>query len=372
MTRRRTILVSLAIAVAGAISILSFMKLWRPFGGRVEGARLARVRSSPNWRDGKFRNLVKTNKLDPGSVWRTLYLQFAGGGVRSPVAPIPIHRTSADELRKPSALRAVWIGHASVLVDIDGMRILTDPIWSERCSPFESMGPRRFHPPPISLADTGKVDAVLISHDHYDHLDMKTIQALTPRGTIFFVPLGIGAHLERWDVPPAQIRELDWKDQSQLGSLKIVALPARHYSGRRVMNGDETQWASWAVIGPSHRVYFSGDTGFFESMNDIGTSFGPFDLTLIKIGAYGPTWLDIHMDPEHAVQTHIAVQGKVMMPVHWGTFNLAYHDWWEPADRLVKAATGRITFVVPRPGEVIEPPVVPPLDPWWRQQGSSP
>jgi L-ascorbate metabolism protein UlaG (beta-lactamase superfamily) len=356
----------LAIAVSAVAAIALFMRSWIPFGGSIEGDRLARIQRSPNWRNGKFRNLVPTSMLSNGGLWRSLYQQFSGREKRNPDRPIPIERLSASALGAPQSLRAVWIGHSSVLVDIDGMRILTDPVWSERCSPFQSIGPKRFHPPPIALDDVGKIDAVVISHDHYDHLDMQTIQSLSPRGTMFFVPLGIGAHLERWGVPKGQIRELDWHEEARLLGLRFVSLPARHYSGRRIADRDETEWASWAVIGPSHRLFFSGDSGTFDEFREIGATYGPFDLTLIKIGAYGDTWPDIQMTPEEAVETDLAVRGKFMIPVHWGTFNLAYHDWYEPADRFEKAATGRIAFAIPRPGAIVDPKRPPAIEPWWR------
>jgi L-ascorbate metabolism protein UlaG (beta-lactamase superfamily) len=356
----------LTIAVSGVAAIALFMKSWSPFGGRIEGDRLARIQRSPNWRNGKFRNLVPTTMLSNGGLWRSLYLQFSGREKRNPDRPIPTERLASGGLGAPQDLRAVWIGHSSVLVDIDGMRILTDPVWSERCSPFQWIGPKRFHPPPIALDEVGKIDAVVISHDHYDHLDMQTIQALSPRGTMFFVPLGIGAHLERWGVPKGQVRELDWHEEARLRGLRFVSLPARHYSGRRIIDGDETEWASWAIIGPSHRLFFSGDSGYFDEFREIGAKYGPFDLTLIKIGAYGDTWPDIQMTPEEAVETDLAVRGKFMIPVHWGTFNLAYHDWYEPADRFEKAAAGRIAFAIPRPGAIVDPQQPPAIEPWWR------
>ncbi|MGZ8831821.1 MAG: MBL fold metallo-hydrolase [Thermoanaerobaculia bacterium] len=366
---RRGLFVSLVIAVAGVGAAWTGSKFWKPLGGRATGPRLDRIRASPHWKDGKFRNLIRTNKLAPGSFWRIIYKQFAGHEIRNPVAPIPINRLTAGDIgaRASEGLRAVWIGHATVLADIDGMRIVTDPIWSERCSPLQSAGPKRFHPPPIDLSEVGRVDAVVISHDHYDHLDMRTIQTLSGRGAVFIVPLGIGAHLERWDVPPPQIRELDWNERAQLGPLTFVALPARHYSGRGVTDSDATLWASWAIIGPMHRIYFSGDTGFFDGLRDIGASLGPFDLTLIKIGAYAKEWPEIHIDPEEAVAVHEAVRGKVMLPIHWSTFNVGYHDWFEPAERLVKAGSRRISFVVPRPGEIVDPAHVGEVERWWRQ-----
>ena len=284
--------------------------------------------------------------------------QFLGTEQRVPQRQIPVvTRSSSDYERGPaSALRATWIGHASTLVEIDGRRVLTDPIWSTRCSPSTWAGPKRFHPPPLSLAELPNIDIAVISHDHFDHLDMATVEALAARGTRFVVPLGVGAHLEVWGLSAAQIIELDWNETAEVAGLKVTATPARHYSGRNPLYRDNTLWASWVVKGPNHRFFFSGDSGYFNGFKDIGAEHGPFDLTLIKIGACDVTWLDIHMTPEEAVQTNSDVRGKLLLPVHWGTFNLAFHAWNEPADRVVAAArSAGAPLVVPRPGEFVEP-----------------
>jgi L-ascorbate metabolism protein UlaG (beta-lactamase superfamily) len=233
-------------------------------------------------------------------------------------------------------------------------------------SPSTLLGPKRFFAPPIALMDLPPIDAAVISHDHYDHLDMRTVCFLAARGTVFAVPLGIGAHLERWGVPEERRVELDWGESVDVGGLRLEACPARHYSGRLYF-GDPTLWASWAILGPRHRVFFSGDSGYFEEFRRIGERLGPFDLTLAKIGAYGTTWPQIHMTPEEAVRAHGDVRGAVLLPVHWGTFNLAYHDWREPAERVVAAAADRgARLVVPRPGESVEPARASEPITWWR------
>lgn len=356
--------VTLAVLVVAILGVAIGMRLWPPLGGRIEGARLERVRRSPQWRDGEFRNRVPSSTMLPGTLGKTLRMQFFGDEVRTPPTAIPVQRPALAP-KAGEGLRAVWAGHSSVILDIDGHRVLTDPIWSERCSPFQSVGPRRFHPPPLPLEKLGHVDAVVISHDHYDHLDMDTIRTLSARGATFFVPLGVGAHLERWGVPAAQRKELDWNERARIGALEIIALPSRHFSGRRGVDAYETLWATWAIVGPSHRVFFSGDTGWFDAFAEIGRTLGPFDLTVIKIGAYGPTWPDIHVNPEQGVAMHLAVRGKLMLPVHWGTFNLAYHDWNEPPERLIRAAAGRIAFVLPRPGDVVDVRSPQPVTRWW-------
>jgi L-ascorbate metabolism protein UlaG (beta-lactamase superfamily) len=258
------------------------------------------------------------------------------------------------------------MGHASSLLEIDGHRILIDPMWSARCSPFVHIGPRRFYPPPIALADLPALDAVVLSHDHYDHLDFATVQRLAHTGVRFVTSLGVGAHLDAWGVAAERITELDWEETTEVAGLQITALPARHFSGRRFRDTNTTLWSSWSIAGRTHRVFYSGDSGYFDGFRDIGIRYGPFDLTLMAIGAYGPTWPDVHMTPEEAVHAHRDVRGHVLMPVHWGTFNLAFHGWQEPADRLLATAQGTdLVLVMPRPGERVEPTTPSPVERWW-------
>jgi L-ascorbate metabolism protein UlaG (beta-lactamase superfamily) len=339
------------------------------FGGVLEGARLERARRSPQFDGTKFVNSLPTQMLEPGSTWEMIRHQLFGQEERVPNRTLPVVARSAADYATPpaSGLRATWMGHASTLVEIDGHRILTDPVWSERASPSTLVGPRRFHPPPIPLQDLPPIDLVIISHDHFDHLDMATVQALAARGARFAVPLGVGAHLEAWSIPAAQISELDWGERVQVGDLELVATPARHYSGRNPLRRDRTLWASWVVKGPRHRVFFSGDSGYFDGFQAIGRAHGPFDLTLIKIGACDRTWQEIHLSPEEAVRAHQDLGGRLLLPVHWGTFNLAFHAWNAPPEEAVAAAAARgVAIVVPRPGQWVEPADPPPVDGWWR------
>jgi L-ascorbate metabolism protein UlaG (beta-lactamase superfamily) len=341
-------------------------------GGRVTGARLARARQSPQFEHDRFRNTEPSTAPRPSNR-EMARRQFFGKEQRQPLAPVPVVRRSASDYATApaSGLRATWIGWASVLVEIDGHVVLTDPVLSERCSPSTLVGPKRFHAPPIALAELPHVDVVVISHDHYDHLDMATVRTLAAKGTHFAVPLGIGAHLERWKVPAAQIHELDWRQTVQLNGLSLTSTPARHYSGRNPLHGNETLWSSWVIAGPRHRVFFSGDSGYSPHFAAIGSTYGPFDLTLIKIGASDPTWAEIHMTPEEAIRTHQDVRGRVMLPVHWATFNLAFHPWREPPDRALAAARkAGVTIVIPRPGELVEPEAgLPTQELWWASAG---
>ena len=366
----RRLIVALAVVAAAALLILLRSTEWlASLGGRVTGARLDRARHSPEFRDGQFHNAQPT-RMATGSYRDMARRQFFGPEQREPRGPVPVVQRVAGDYATPpaSGLRATWIGWASVLLEIDGRVVLTDPVWSERCSPSTLVGPKRFHAPPIPIDALPHVDVVIISHDHYDHLDMPSVRTLAARGTQFAVPLGIGAHLERWGVASSQIHELDWNETFALNELSVTATPARHYSGRNPLHGNETLWSSWVVKGPRHRIFFSGDSGYSPAFAAIGAEHGPFDLALIKIGASDPTWAEIHMTPEEAVQVNRDVRSRVMLPVHWCTFNLAFHAWRDPVDRAVAAAAQNgVHIVVPRPGEFVDPSgVTTATQAWWR------
>jgi L-ascorbate metabolism protein UlaG (beta-lactamase superfamily) len=233
---------------------------------------------------------------------------------------------------------------------------MIDPVFSEYASPFWGIGPRRFHTPPIALVDLPNIDAVMISHDHYDHLDIRTIQHLSAKGSHFFVPLGVGAHLEEWGVPESRIVELDWWASAEIGDLTMTCTPAQHYSSRGIFDYKATFWSSWSIAGPKHRVFYSGDTGFSDHFQLIGNQLGPFDLSIMRIGQYGPgaSWIYSNMSPEDAVQAHLDIRANRMLPVHWGTFNIAFHDWDEPIRRAVEAAKENgVDLATPRAGEIV-------------------
>ncbi len=355
-----------AVLAAAGCGVLSQPQ----FGALMTGARLERAKANPQYRDGRFVNLQPETPTSFGTMVGYLARQFSGDEVRVPPAPLPVLAVDPAALAAAppaSGLRAFWIGHASVYVEIDGLRLLLDPVFAERVSPI-AIGPKRFHPPPIALADLPRIDAVLISHDHYDHLDMETVRVLAARGTRFFVPLGIGAHLERWGVPLAQIEEMEWWQRKTLGGVEFVCTPTRHYSGRSLGDRSATLWSSWSVLGPRHRFFYSGDTGYGTHFQEIGSRLGPFDLAFVKIGAYGPgqSWIDIHMPPEEAVQANRDVGAKRMFPVHWSTFNLAYHDWDEPVRRAVAEArrTG-VELVTPKLGEWVDADRAFASTSWW-------
>jgi L-ascorbate metabolism protein UlaG (beta-lactamase superfamily) len=272
----------------------------------------------------------------------------------NPASEIPL--TTPEVPETPADLAVTWFGHASALIELDGHRILVDPIWSQRCSPSQLVGPARLHPNPVKLEDLPEVDVIVISHDHYDHLDKDTILSLTrTQEAPFFVPIGVGAHLQRWGVPSDRIEELDWNQSEQVGGVTVTCTEARHFSGRGLVR-NTTLWASWAFTGMSHRVFFGGDSGFTQRFSDIGRTHGPFDLTLLPIGAYDERWPDIHMTPEEAVAVHTLLcrnpQSGTLIPIHWATFNLAFHPYTEPVERLLAAVSeADVTVRVPQPGQ---------------------
>lgn len=307
--------------------------------------------------------------LRKGTALPTMNEYLFGGQRRAPHAPLP-SLSPLDGWARPieAGLRATWLGHSTVLLEVDGRRVLTDPVWGERASPMRFAGPKRFQPVPVALAALPALDAVIISHDHYDHLDLPTILELARRDVPFVTALGVGAHLEAWGVPPDRITELDWWEAHELrGGLSITAAPSQHFSGRTVGARNSTLWSSFVVRGSKHAIFFSGDTGLTPEYQEIGARLGPFDLVMLEVGAFHPAWGDIHLGPENALEALSLLGGGIFLPVHWGTFNLGLHAWDEPAETLLELAPKRgARLVMPRLGEPIEPAHVERIEPWWR------
>ena len=358
---------SVIVVALSALAVV-LLHVWPALGAEPSGERLSRMRGSPHWSAGRFANeqplwtntrsgLMRVFESTPGDV---------------PDAPVLV-LNGGKALRNPatSGLRVTWFGHSSTLLEIDGVTVLIDPLWSERASPLSWIGPKRWYPPPVALRELPRVDVVMISHDHYDHLDRATITAMAAMANwspTFVTPLGVGASLERWGIPAAHIVELEWWQSTRVGSLEIIATPARHASGRISPQSDVTLWAGYAFLGTQHRVWYSGDTGFHSALEEIGQRFGPFDVTLIEAGQYDKDWPDWHLGPEQAVEAHRLVRGKRMIPVHWGLLNLAHHSWTEPVERVLVAAKCRnVDVLVPRPGESIEPAHSSARVRWWTE-----
>lgn len=262
-----------------------------------------------------------------------------------------------------------WFGHSSSLIRLDGKLLLLDPVFEVYSSPFKLGGKRYSKKMPIEIEDLPDIDAVLISHDHYDHLEERSIKKLRNKVKKFLVPLGVGSHLESWGINPERIVELDWWEEADFYGLKFRCTPAKHSSGRGLFNQDSTLWCSWIIEGKHTKMFFSGDSGYGPHFQEIGVKYGPFDLTLIEAGQYDNNgWWTLHMLPEETIQAHIDLRGKTLLPIHWGAFTLAIHDWDEPIERVLKAASERnIIVAAPRIGETVEiGSSKVPLDPWWR------
>jgi L-ascorbate metabolism protein UlaG (beta-lactamase superfamily) len=360
--------------LAGAAGLTAAVALGRAARGipTAIGASPARMQTaadaSPHGKDGRFANTEPGSVLTQVSTATIVRRMLTRGDGGRPSGPVPL--VPGAPLGPAGAMAVTWFGHSSVLIEIDGHRVLADPMWGERASPSRTLGPRRMHPAPTGLDRLPDLDAVLISHDHYDHLDLPTVRALCALSSApFVVPVGIGAHLRKWGVPAARIIELDWGGSTRVGELTLTCVECRHFSGRSLTR-NTTQWSSWAVTGPAHRAYFGGDTGYTAAFARTGAALGPFDLTLLPIGAYADLWPEIHMTPEEAVRAHIDLGGERLVPVHWATFNLGFHAWAEPVRRLMSAAAADdVHIALPRPGQRIDLTAPDPISDWWSALG---
>ena len=350
----------------------------KSLGKRASGARLERMQDSPLWTGQTFRNVHPglPGLRDPAVPMPSISDFLCGGTRRTPRGPLPSLDPRNSWSKEPdTGLRATWLGHSTVLIEIDGFRVLTDPVWGSRASPSTLVGPKRFQPVPVPLSAMPSIDLVVISHDHYDHLDYLTICELALMGVPFVTSLGVGAHLEAWGVPAERITELDWWQSHTLpgSELTVTAAPSQHFSGRGLKDRNATLWSSMVVCTSKHSVFFSGDTGLTTEYATIRERLGPFDLIMLEVGAFHPSWGDIHLGPANALEAHALLGGGAFLPVHWGTFSLAMHAWDEPAETLVALGAKRgAQLVMPRLGEPVEPVRVESVTPWWRSVDTQP
>jgi L-ascorbate metabolism protein UlaG (beta-lactamase superfamily) len=334
------------------------------------------MKASPRWAGEGFRNMhpILAGLRDPNVPMPTLTEFLCGGERRVPGQPLPSVSPLEDWRRRPdSGLRATWLGHSTVLIEIDGLRVLTDPVWGPRASPLVLAGPKRFQPVPVTLSAMPPVDLVVISHDHYDHLDYPTIRTLAKAEVPFVTSLGVGAHLEAWGVASGRITELDWWESHELpkGGLTVSAAPSQHFSGRTPRSRNATLWSSFVIRGARHAVFFSGDTGLTTEYQAIRARLGPFDLVMLEVGGLHPSWGDMHLGPENALKALALLGGGAFLPVHWGTFSLAMHAWDQPAEALLALAPKiSARLLMPRLGAPIEPARAMQIEPWWREVDS--
>ncbi len=339
----------------------------------TDDSRLKRIQASPRFRDGQFRN---TNRVEMMQNPMTLGMvaDFAlGGAKRRPPAALPIWTDTQACLARPpdSGLRVTWLSHSTVLLEVDGVRLLTDPVWGNRASPLSFAGPLRFHPMPLQLHELGRIDAIVLSHDHYDHLCAETWRKLALgacpgwSGQVV-TALGVGAHLTALGIPAEHITELDWGEGTRVGEVELIATPAQHFSGRGLGDRNRTLWMGVAIRGPRHRVFFSGDTGPTEEHIDVAASLGPFDVALFEIGAWNAAWGGIHLGPSAAFDTFARMRARTLLPIHWGTFDLGLHPWEQPGEELYNLARANGADVwFPLIGQPLELGEVADR-PWWR------
>jgi L-ascorbate metabolism protein UlaG (beta-lactamase superfamily) len=302
-----------------------------------------------------FLNPVPTEVMGKGAFGRMMKMYMQNHPNRTPTTPPGPFKADLRFINQLPAdvVRITWLGHSSNLIEIDGKRFLTDPLWYSRASPFTALGPKRFFDNPLPINDLPLIDCILLSHDHYDHLDKNSILRLLSKRIPIITMLGVGKRLIKWGADKDLVTELDWWQQKELnGGFIITALPARHFSGRWTNDRLSTLWGSFAIRGPLHNVYFGADSGYYDGFKKIGEELGPFDLTMLDTGAYNKEWESIHMGPENAVKANVDLKGKLLMPIHWGTFNLAFHPWTEPVERVIKAAQlQQVPLLLPAPGE---------------------
>ncbi|AGX87984.1 MBL fold metallo-hydrolase [Candidatus Symbiobacter mobilis] len=286
----------------------------------------------------------------------------------APHKPIPLQPLTRAALLAAPEGTVVRMGHSSVLLKLHGKFWLTDPMFGERASPVPWIGPRRFHPPPIAIEELPPIEAVILSHDHYDHLDQGSILALQGKTSHFLAPRGVGDILRDWGVPAHKVRQFSWWESAEIAGVRLVATPTQHFSGRWLWGRNRTLWCSWAILTPQWRIFFSGDSGYFDGFRTIGDKLGPFDLTLLEAGAYNPRWKRNHMFPEQTVQAHRDLRGRWLLPIHHGTFSLAFHPWNEPPERVTQEARRLgVSVTTPRMGEPLDLSQMHPGSAWWRE-----
>ena len=357
------------LSIFTAIAVMNCMGTDTPVASDSDDTLTSEIEASPEYKEGKFNDMGNTLNMSftdyVSTTWDFLFTK----NHRTPDTELPVKQVDLLHFNNKDSnpLNVTWLGHSSLMINIGGYKILTDPVFEKRVSIF---GPTRFNgDAPLDIGQMPKVDAVIISHDHYDHLNKYSVQRLTEKSEKFIVPLEVGALLADWGVPRDKIVELDWWQEYSLDQqLMVVATPAQHFSGRGITDRNKTLWASWVIKTPSHNLFFSGDSGYFSGFKQIGNRYGPFDMTFIECGAYGEGWPKVHMFPEQTVQAHLDLKGNILHPIHWGTFNLALHPWYEPMERLTAAANLKnIKIATPVVGETTVYDMRIPTARWWEQ-----
>ena len=358
MLKKSLKFISIFVTIILLIGTL-FVSCSHEFGASLSNETIATYEKEPNHKDGLFQNQIETTLMT--DFWPSMKIMWEfmkGVPNQEPKNPLPvllIDTAMVSDKPDTSISRITWFGHSAFLLEINGKNILLDPMLGESPSPIKMLGSKRYSESlPLEIEQLPHIHAVVISHDHYDHLDYETIEKIKGKVDHFYVPLGVGEHLRYWDIEESKIHEFNWWQSAELNGITFTCAPSRHFSGRGLFDRFETLWASWIIKTDSLSLYFSGDSGYGPHFKEIGEKYGPFDFTMMECGQYNEKWQDIHMMPEETVQAHIDVQGKVLMPIHWGAFTLSLHTWTDPVERsTVKAKELGVDITTPMIGQPI-------------------
>lgn len=363
-TKKRMIIF---IAILLSLTTGSYLFLeQKQFGQLPTGSRLERIKKSPNYRDGAFQNQHFTPDLAEGtSYWDILKAYLSKPKNTEPPHSLPFVKTNLMSLDSTKT-QIIWFGHSSYFIKTNGLTILVDPVFSGNASPVSFFGKNFKGSNEYKVSDFPNIDMVIITHDHYDHMDYKTILELKNKTKHFYTSLGAGAHLNLWGIDNSKITEFDWWETVNItANIKLTAAPGRHFSGRKFKR-NQSLWASYILQTPTEKIFLGGDSGFDTHFKEIGEKYGPFDLALLECGQYNKMWGYIHMMPDEVVQASIDLKTKVLMPVHWSKFTLALHPWNEPIKKVTtKAKQMNMPVTTPVIGQIVTVNETYPDSIWW-------
>jgi len=357
MKYKMTLLIILIVLIAIPLSINIYIWINPVFGGKSKNENLKRIENSPNFKNGIFQNPEPTIMMaKDGSMFQTFRKFMNGVENGRPLEPVETIKFDKEAfVKSDSGIVYTWFGHSTILVNINGTIILVDPVFSKAASPVSFINKAFEYSNNYLVDDLPNPDLVVITHDHYDHLDYQTIKKLNSKTKTFYVPLGVEAHLIRWGISPEKICIADWGDSFTNSEIKLTSAPARHFSGRGTRDRNKTLWCSWVVQTENYKIFLGGDSGYGKHFKEIGEKYGPFDLTFLECGQYNKQWPNIHSMPEQTIQAHIDIKGEKLVPIHWGKYKLSLHSWTEPIERATIAAKNEnVTLMNPKIGEIIK------------------